>query len=119
MKNLLSLLAIASVMLLWSCSSDDDGGGTDPDPEPSNETVSGVITEDLTWVSGSTITLDGRVVVDAGVTLSIEPGVVVKGEEGEGSLASVLIIAQGGTILANGTADSPIIFTSVLPSILR
>ena len=51
--------------------------------------------------------------VDAGVTLEIEPGTIIKGERGTGSLASALIIARGGKILAEGTAEKPIIFTSV------
>jgi len=50
--------------------------------------------------------------VDEGATLTIEPGTIIKGAEGEGTLASALVVARGGTLIANGTADQPIIFTS-------
>ena len=65
------------------------------------------------WTSNNIYQLAGKVVVDAGVTLEIEPGTIIKGERGTGSLASALIIARGGKILAEGTAEKPIIFTSV------
>ncbi len=45
--------------------------------------------------------------------LTIEPGTIIKGRLGEGSNASVLMIARDGMIDAEGTAEKPIIFTSV------
>ena len=55
--------------------------------------------------------------VTSGATLTIEPGTIIKGDEGDGSLASALIIARGAKIMAEGTADKPIIFTSILDDI--
>ena len=55
--------------------------------------------------------------VVAGVTLTIEPGVVVKGEFGSGANASALVIARDAKIDALGTAASPIIFTSIADEI--
>jgi hypothetical protein len=49
----------------------------------------------------------------SGATLTIEPGVVVKGQVGSGANATALLIARGGKLMADGTAASPIIFTSV------
>lgn len=74
--------------------------------------VSGVINEDFTFGANRMWVLDGRVIVSSGATLTIEPGTIVKGREGNGALASVLLIARGATIQANGTAAAPIIFTS-------
>jgi len=83
-----------------------------------NVVVEGFITEDTEWTSDKVYELKGRVVVKAGNTLTINPGTIVKGQDGTGTGASVLIIERGGMIDADGTADSPIIFTSVLDNIM-
>ncbi len=54
------------------------------------------------------------VFVESGAELWIEPGTVIKAEDGSGNNASGLVISQGGKIFAEGTADAPIIFTSKL-----
>jgi len=77
----------------------------------------GILTADETWTADRFWFLDGKVVVDAGVTLTIEPGTIIKGAEGTESLASALVVAKGGKIMAEGTADQPIIFTSELDNI--
>jgi hypothetical protein len=76
------------------------------------------ITADQTWETGKTYILGGRIVVEAGNTLTIQPGVVVKGEVGTGANASALIIARGATINAEGDATSPIIFTTIADEIM-
>ncbi|MBN2236405.1 MAG: hypothetical protein JW729_02525 [Bacteroidales bacterium] len=80
-------------------------------------TVSANISENTTWETGKTYILDNRIFVLNGVTLTIEPGVVVKGAAGSDVNATALIIAQGGKIMAEGTATQPIIFTSVADEI--
>jgi hypothetical protein len=80
--------------------------------------VSGNITADETWKTGKVYVLQSRISVVAGVTLTIEPGVVVKGQAGTGANATCLLIARGGTLMAEGTATSPIIFTSVADEIM-
>lgn len=72
------------------------------------------ITTDEVWTSDNTYILDGFVYVTDGATLTIEPGTVVKSEEGEAADASGLIITRGSKIYAVGTPSDPIIFTSVL-----
>ncbi len=67
---------------------------------------------DVTWTSNNTYILDGFVYVNDGQTLTIEPGTVIKGRPGQAARASALIVARGGTIIADGTADNPIIFTA-------
>jgi len=68
---------------------------------------------DVTWSSDTVWILDGLVFVNEEQTLTIEPGTVVKAKEGGGRDASGLVVARGGTIDADGTAERPIIFTSV------
>ena len=75
------------------------------------------ITENTTWTSNVEIILGGRITVEAGVTLTIEPGTIIKGQAGAGANSSVLVIARGARIEACGTADAPIIFTSTADEI--
>ena len=81
--------------------------------DPSTITVTDNISADVTWETGKTYILAGRITVLDGATLTIEPGVVVKGQAGERENATALLIARGGMLNANGTAALPIIFTSV------
>ncbi len=67
---------------------------------------------DVTWTAENVYILEGRVFVEEGETLTIEAGTVVKGAPGEGENASVLIVARGGQLFAEGTASNPIIFTA-------
>lgn len=80
-------------------------------------TVSSNITENTTWETGKTYILDSRIAVEAGATLTIQPGVVVKGAAGSGANATALLIARNAKIMAEGTESSPIIFTSVADKI--
>lgn len=80
--------------------------------------VSSNISANTTWETGKVYILQSRVSVLSGVTLTIEPGVVVKGQAGTEANATALIITRGATILAEGTADSPIIFTSVADELM-
>lgn len=65
------------------------------------------------FTSDNTYLLSGLVFVEDGETLSIEAGTVIKGKptsaEGEDT---ALIVARGGRIFADGTAEDPIIFTA-------
>ncbi|MEZ5059796.1 MAG: hypothetical protein R2879_22405 [Saprospiraceae bacterium] len=61
--------------------------------------------------------LGGRITVTNGVTLTIEPGTVIKGQAGAGANATALLIARGGKLMAEGTATLPIIFTSIADEI--
>jgi hypothetical protein len=113
MKKLSNVLLVAVlVLVITSC---DNGGGLQilPKATTENEVVSGTITENTTWTAENIYELASKVVVEDGVILTIEPGTIIKGRTGSGSLATALLIARGGKIFAEGTADKPIIFTSV------
>lgn len=83
----------------------------------SNMVKSGSITSSETWTSNNIYELEGKVVVESGATLTIEAGAIVKGQEGQETNASALIVAKGGKLMAIGTAADPIIFTSILDNI--
>lgn len=82
-----------------------------------NESADGVGT--TTWLARNTYILNGRIFVNDGQTLTIEAGTVIKGQTGQADDASVLIVARGGKIIANGTASSPIIFTALADDVTR
>ena len=65
------------------------------------------------WTANNEYILNGRVFVNDGQTLEIEPGTVIRGRPGQGERSSALIVAQGGMIMANGTAADPIVMTSL------
>lgn len=77
------------------------------------QTLSGDIDTDMTLNKETLWTLDGLVVVKPGVTLTIEPGTVIAGLDGTGDATSYMIVDKGAKILADGTKDDPIIFTSL------
>jgi len=101
----------------YSESAKKDDGSCLFDEVSTNIIKSGILTSDETWTSDNIYELAGKVVVGNGVTLTIEPGTIIKGREGSGTLSSALIVAKGGKIYADGTPLKPIIFTSVLDNI--
>lgn len=113
MKKLtLSLLFTLTLGLLFtSCGGEDPIEPTPVTPDP--QSVSGEITANTTWTNDRIWVLNQKVVVKSGVTLTIQPGTIIKGKTGSGSLSSALVIARGAKIMAEGTATQPIIFTSI------
>jgi len=108
------VLILSFTLVLVSCKEEET---VEPIVNPENEAKSGIITANETWTADKIYELAGKVVVSDGVTLTINPGTIIKGREGQGSLSSALIVARGGVIMAEGTSASPIIFTSVLDNI--
>ena len=112
--NILTIFAVIFSLSLvtTSCGDDDDvtdggGGGNTEDVR-----VSGFLTEDQTWTNDRFYILEGKTYVQDGVTLTIEPGTIIKGAASSGANASALIVAQGGKVIADGSAAQPIIFTA-------
>lgn len=76
-------------------------------------TVSGDITADTKWYAQAKYMLSGFVYVKNNATLTIEPGTVIKGVS---NTKATLIIERGSKIMAAGTAEKPIVFTSDKPA---
>jgi hypothetical protein len=72
-------------------------------------TVTGAVNFDTTWTAaGSPYILTGTVSVASGVTLNIDPGVVVQARNGTSTSYELTV---NGTLRANGTAANPVTFT--------
>src|SRR5262245_24782005 len=74
-------------------------------------TISSNIASNTTWgptgsPAGTIYWVTGNIGINAGVTLTIQPGVIVK-------FNSATSLTANGTLNANGTAPSNIIFTSI------
>jgi hypothetical protein len=110
-----ALLALAATTVISGCRKievDGDGGnntGGGGGGTTENLILSGKINTDRTLKSGNTYKLRGIVYVVDGAKLTIEPGVIIQGEK---SSRGTLVITRGTQILANGTVDKPIVFTS-------
>lgn len=96
----------------------DDGSCIEAPVDPTGDVIpkAGFIQTE-TWTANNVYELTGKVVVQSGHTLTIEPGTIIKAKEGSGTLASALVVPQGARINAVGTASNPIIFTSILDNI--
>lgn len=110
------VLLLAIGLVFTSCKKDEEVI-IDPIVTSNEIIVSSNITSNTTWETGKVYILAGRITVESGATLTIQPGVIVKGQAGTGSNATALLIARGGKINAVGTATSPIIFTSIADEI--
>lgn len=126
-KGLAFALAMFGAATLGSVACSDDGnlgGGGDDTGSPAptgtstndastpppteSSTLEGdlatrTLTADKTWL------LKGLVTVKAGATLTIEKGTTIQGDN---SSKAILLVEPGAKILAEGTADAPIVFTS-------
>ena len=76
-------------------------------------TVSGDITSDTKWYAQAKYLLSGYVYVKNDAVLTIEPGTVIKGVSNS---KATLIIERGSKIMAAGTLEKPIVFTSDKPA---
>ncbi len=115
---ILGLTLLASV---FSCTTDDtsdivinsttnnnNGGGSETDPQ--TIFLSGTYTEDLTLDANNTYKINGSLIMASGTTLTIPACMTI---EALASGSNVYVaISQGAKIVANGTADCPIVFTS-------
>lgn len=110
MKKLLIVL-IGAGFLFNSCRKIEvDGTPSDPtNPSTENTILEGRISENRTLHAQNIYKLRGLVYVTNGAILTIEPGTRIVGESGRNG---GLIITRSCKIIADGTADKPIIFTS-------
>lgn len=78
-------------------------------------TLQGRINADTLLRKQNTYILKGLVYMVGNHTMTIEPGTVIKGSY-NGSDVAALIITRGSKMIAQGTADDPIVFTSASPN---
>lgn len=78
--------------------------------------VRGQITASTTWTADKRYVLSGRVDVTGKATLTIQPGTTICGDADQQLMnVSYLNIDQDARLVADGTADLPIVFTSSKP----
>lgn len=113
MKKLFILIASVGMMATGCRKIEVDGGTTTTTtpttPTAENTILEGRIINNLTLKAAYTYKLRGLVYVTNGAILTIEPGTKIVGENGKNG---ALIITRGAKIIADGTADKPIVFTS-------
>ncbi|MEN2416253.1 hypothetical protein [Flavobacterium mesophilum] len=71
--------------------------------------LTGVITSNMTLKKENVYVLVGAVYVEPNVTLTIEPGTLIRCDT---KAMSALVITKGAKIIAEGTETDPIVFTS-------
>ena len=98
-KTIFLLMAFTVISFFIACEKDDD--------EKEETTITEQINNTTTWTSDKEWIVEG--IVEVGSMLTIEPGTIVKFKEGSG-----LVVGSytAGGIIANGTDEEPIIFTS-------
>lgn len=108
-KTVVALCAVA--VLSPSCSDN-----TTPEPTPEAQvldlgdgSIDFEIKANQTLTFPNTYNLKGFVYVPNGVTLTIEPGVIIKGDK---VTKGTLIVERGGKLVAQGSQERPIVFTS-------
>ena len=115
-----SALFLGAALLCSSCNSDDDNSDNSRSSVSDNEKdlLAGNLGDGSngyeirgaqTLKADSTYNLNGVVYVVDGATLTVEPGVVVKGDKWS---KGTLVVERGGKLIAEGTKEKPIVFTS-------
>jgi hypothetical protein len=134
MRKVLGLVVVSAVLGVMACSDDGNlgGGAADNTSNPpanntsgapgtsgtpgesakTTEAIEGDITGSRTLDASKNWLLKGLVQVKAGQTLTIEKGTTIFGDS---ESKAILLIEPGAKIIAEGTADEPIVFTSQAP----
>lgn len=113
--NVFAAAMALPLVLAQGCGDDGAASGTETagnttannGEEVCDSEISGTIESDTVWACGHT--LNGIVTVKNGAKLTIMPGVTIRGLNG-----SALVVSKGSQLLAEGTQDEPIVFTSAL-----
>ncbi len=106
MKKNLLLLFFALQMVLQGCKKETE----DPIKQTDGVTIlEGDIKVNTKLTADKIYLLRGIVYVNSGATLTIEPGTIIKGDK---ATKGTLVISRGAKILADGSKEKPIVFTS-------
>jgi hypothetical protein len=109
MKKLLSI-GFCAIIAISSCRKIEVDGSVINNPNGTeNSILEGRIKENRTLKASTTYKLRGLVYVTDGAVLTIEPGTKIVGETGQ---KGGLVITRNAKIIADGTVDKPIVFTS-------
>lgn len=73
-------------------------------------TITGNITSNTTWNTGQVVLLSAQCFIKNNSVLTIQPGVIVLGDKA--ATGAGIFVTKGSQIIANGTVNSPIVFTS-------
>ncbi len=117
-RNIKKLTTLAALAATTACGGAENNGDT-----PANNgqasmcegdvcRISGALTEDMTLTADKSWVLEGGVFVgddENETVLTIEPGTQVYGDT---STLSFLVVTRGSKLIAEGTKDAPIVFTS-------
>lgn len=112
MKKIIYLALFAAIASAGCRKIEVDGGGTtvvNPPGTVENTILEGRITANRTLKADYVYKLRGLVYVTNGAVLTIEPGTKIVGEKGKNG---GLIITRSCKIIADGTPEKPIVFTS-------
>ncbi|GAA4463161.1 hypothetical protein GCM10023093_11010 [Nemorincola caseinilytica] len=112
MRKIIFAITAVSILAAVSCKKKNN----DPDPvtpvTPTEDTLgyelSGDITSDRTLWAGKTYTISAMIYVKNNATLTIGKGATIKAIKGKNGI----VVTRGAKLMAVGTVDSPIVFTS-------
>jgi hypothetical protein len=107
MKKLFQIAALAVIVMASSCKKEEEVVDNTPKDDQIIELVGDLDTRTLS--ADKKYLLKGQVFVRDGKTLTVEPGTVIMGDK---RTRGVLVVDKGGKLMAEGTVDKPIVFTS-------
>lgn len=130
MKNSIKNLVLATVLAGAACGNATVFVDVSTLGEGITDTIGGatadrasatVIQKDQTWTRDRVYVLSRNTFIGAGVTLRIQPGTLIRCESeartspssSQSADPAALIVARRAKLIAIGTADAPIIFTSI------
>jgi hypothetical protein len=103
-KFLMSLMAIAIVTTCFtSCNPEEEKEQVDVLIEQG--VLRGILKHEVTLDAGKTYSLAGALIIENGGSLTIPAGTKIIADEGFGNY---ILVAQGGKIFVNGTAEKPV-----------
>lgn len=112
MKRFTAITLLSVIVLASACKKSDNN----PDPVNPGDggngdgtEIRGTISSDQHWTKDKVYRLRGYVYVTNNATLTIDPGTKIVSNKDS---AGVLVIYRGAKIMAQGTAEAPIVFTS-------
>ena len=120
MKKSILLAAAFVALIATSCRKIEMDGGTNVIQQPTTPgvqtiTLKGRIAKDTVLREGNNYILSGIVYIVNNAKITIQPGVTVKADY-TGANVAALVITRGAQIIADGTQEKPIVFTSNSPT---